>query len=118
MAKTQSSYDADQLAAHLRESQEKLAGGTEGATQQVMSGFAEAYRAWLEAVSAKPETMLDLQGRYMQEQMRLWMESMRLLRARERDPLDPRDPRHRLGEHDLRGGRGPDPRPAQAHRDS
>ena len=41
-----------------------------------MAGFAEAYRAWLEAMSAKPETMLDLQGRYMQEQMRLWMSSM------------------------------------------
>src|SRR5881394_2662808 len=44
-------------------------------TQQVMAGFADAYRAWIEAVSAKPETMLDLQGRYMQEQMRLWMNS-------------------------------------------
>ncbi len=27
-------------------------------------------------MSAKPETMLDLQGRYMQEQMRLWMQAM------------------------------------------
>jgi polyhydroxyalkanoate synthase len=44
-----------------------------GAGEQVMSGFADAYRAWLESMSAKPETMLDLQGRYMQEQMRLWM---------------------------------------------
>src|SRR5436190_8681376 len=44
-------------------------------TQQVMAGFADAYRAWIEAVSAKPETMLDLQGRYMQEQMKLWMKS-------------------------------------------
>ncbi|HEX7605646.1 MAG TPA: class I poly(R)-hydroxyalkanoic acid synthase, partial [Usitatibacter sp.] len=26
--------------------------------------------------SAKPETMMDLQGRYMQEQMRLWMKTM------------------------------------------
>ena len=50
--------------------------GGEGASQQVMSGFAEAYRAWLEALSAKPETMMELQGRYMQEQMRLWMEAM------------------------------------------
>ena len=50
--------------------------GGEGPSQQVMSGFAEAYRAWLEAMSAKPETMLDLQGRYMQEQMRLWMKAM------------------------------------------
>jgi polyhydroxyalkanoate synthase len=48
----------------------------EGATQQVMAGFAEAYRAWLEAMSAKPETMLDLQGRYMQQQMGLWMKAL------------------------------------------
>ncbi len=79
MAKTRSPLDNDELASRLRESQEKISKslGGEGATQQVMSGFAEAYRAWLEAVSAKPEVMLDLQGRYMQEQMRLWMESMR-----------------------------------------
>src|SRR6185436_18242922 len=70
--------DTDRLAAQLRESQEKMAQsmGGEGATQQVMSGFAAAYRAWLEALSAKPQTMLDLQGRYMQEQMRLWMGAM------------------------------------------
>src|SRR5207244_563627 len=54
--------------------QESLTG--EGTAQQVMSGFAEAYRAWLEAMSAKPETMLDLQSRYMQEQLRLWMKAM------------------------------------------
>ena len=78
MAKTTSPLDTEQLAAHLRESQEKLSQslGGEGASQQVMAGFADAYRAWLEAMSAKPQTMLDLQGRYMQEQMRLWMASM------------------------------------------
>ncbi|NJD89138.1 MAG: class I poly(R)-hydroxyalkanoic acid synthase [Betaproteobacteria bacterium] len=38
-----------------------------------MAGFSEAYRAWLESVSAKPQTLLDLQGKYMQEQMNLWM---------------------------------------------
>src|SRR5258706_298640 len=70
--------NADRIAAQLRQAHEKLAGsmGGEGASRQVMSGFAEAYRAWLEAMSAKPETMMDLQGRYMQEQMRLWMNSM------------------------------------------
>src|SRR5260221_10603922 len=70
--------NADKIAAQLRQAHEKLAGsmGGEGASQQVMAGFAEAYRAWLEAMSAKPETMLDLQGRYMQEQMRLWMQAM------------------------------------------
>ena len=70
--------NADKFAQQLREAHEKFAGSAtgEGASQQVMAGFAEAYRAWLEAMSAKPETMLDLQGRYMQEQMRLWMSSM------------------------------------------
>jgi polyhydroxyalkanoate synthase subunit PhaC len=70
--------EADAFAAQLREAHDKFAEsmGGEGPSQQVMSGFAEAYRAWLDAMSAKPETMLDLQGRYMQEQMRLWMKSM------------------------------------------
>src|SRR5882672_5230715 len=70
--------NADKIAAQLRQAHEKLTGsmGGEGASKQVMAGFAEAYRAWLEAMSSKPETMLDLQGRYMQEQMRLWMSSM------------------------------------------
>src|SRR5215212_11608739 len=69
--------NADVFAAQLRAAQGKFAESLsgEGASQQVMSGFADAYRAWLEALSAKPETMLDLQGRYMQEQMRLWMKS-------------------------------------------
>jgi polyhydroxyalkanoate synthase len=40
---------------------------------EVVSGFAQAYRAWLESMAAKPETLLNLQGRYMQEQMNLWM---------------------------------------------
>jgi polyhydroxyalkanoate synthase len=71
--------DTDNLAAKLRESQEKLSESMSGesATQQVMSGFADAYRAWLEAMSAKPQTMMDLQAKYMQEQMKLWMSSMR-----------------------------------------
>src|SRR5688572_11609263 len=70
--------DTDQLAARMRQSQDKLSESIsgEGATQQVMSGFAEAYRAWLEALSAKPQTMMDLQSSYMQEQMKLWMASM------------------------------------------
>src|SRR6185369_10071017 len=73
MPKTAHASETEQLAAHLRQIHgafHETAG--EGATQQVMSGFADAYRAWLEAVSAKPQTMLDLQGRYMQEQMKLW----------------------------------------------
>ena len=79
MAKARPPRDTDQIAARLREAEEKLAeppSRGEGAGQHVMSGFADAYRAWLEAMSAKPEALLDLQGRYMQEQMRLWMGSM------------------------------------------
>ncbi|HEX7403681.1 MAG TPA: alpha/beta fold hydrolase, partial [Usitatibacter sp.] len=70
--------DADAFATQLREAHDKFSEsmGGEGPSQQVMSGFAEAYRAWLEAMSAKPETMMDLQGRYMQEQLRLWMKTM------------------------------------------
>lgn len=68
----------DELAARVRQSHEKLSEmvSGEGATQQVMSGFAEAYRAWLEALSAKPQTIMDLQSSYMQEQMKLWMGSL------------------------------------------
>jgi polyhydroxyalkanoate synthase len=65
---------AQQLAAAHTKFSDAMTG--EGASQQVMSGFAEAYRAWLEALSAKPEKMMDLQGRYMQEQMKLWMKSI------------------------------------------
>ena len=70
--------NADVFAQKLAAAHTKFAEsmGGEGASQQLMSGFAEAYRAWLEALSAKPETMLDLQGRYMQEQMALWMKSI------------------------------------------
>ena len=70
--------NADRFAQQLGAANAKLAEamGSEGASSQVMSGFAQAYRAWLEALSAKPETMLDLQGKYMQEQMRLWMNAM------------------------------------------
>src|ERR1700681_4685020 len=70
--------NADRFAEQLREAHDKFSASMsgEGPSQQVMSGFADAYRAWLEAMSAKPETMLDLQGRYMQEQLRLWMKTM------------------------------------------
>jgi polyhydroxyalkanoate synthase len=70
--------DTDRLAAQLRESHEKFSQPFtgEGASQQVMSGFADAYRAWLEALSAEPQKMVDLQARYMQEQMHLWMHAM------------------------------------------
>ena len=77
MSSPGSAPNADELAARLRESNEKItrALGGGGATQQVMAGFAEVYRAWLESMAAKPETMLDLQNRYMQEQFRLWAQA-------------------------------------------
>jgi polyhydroxyalkanoate synthase subunit PhaC len=66
--------NADELAERLRASHEKITStlAGEGATPQVMAGFADAYRAWLESLSAKPEAMLDLQNRYMQEQFKVW----------------------------------------------
>jgi polyhydroxyalkanoate synthase len=77
MAKPVPPTNADELAARLKLSHEKLAESMQGGhTEQVMAGFADAYRAWLESMSAKPETMLDLQSRYMQEQMHLWMSAM------------------------------------------
>jgi len=70
--------DTDELAQRLRESHAKIAEtlAGEGATPQVMAGFAEAYRAWIESLSAKPEAMLDLQNRYMQEQFRVWANAL------------------------------------------
>ncbi len=78
MARPQAPTDADRLAQALRQAHDKMAASLspEATTRHVMSGFAEAYRAWLEAMAAKPETMLDLQSRYMQEQMRLWMQAL------------------------------------------
>jgi polyhydroxyalkanoate synthase subunit PhaC len=70
--------NADVFAQQLAAAHGKFADAMngEGASQQVMSGFAEAYRAWLEALAAKPEKMMDLQSQYMQEQMRLWMKAV------------------------------------------
>src|SRR3989440_1876844 len=82
---------AQQLAAASSTFAEAMGG--EGASRQVMSGFAEAYRAWLEALSAKPETMLDLQGRYMQEQMGLWMKAMQPEDATAQDKPEAADKR-------------------------
>jgi polyhydroxyalkanoate synthase len=83
------SQEAERLAELVRESHGKFEGalgGGRGAGQQVMQGFAEAYRAWLESLSAKPETLMDLQGRYMQEQMRLWMGAFQ---GSEPEPAEP-----------------------------
>jgi polyhydroxyalkanoate synthase len=78
MAKTtHPGFDPQQLAEHLRQIHGAFpAGMPEGATQQVMTGFADAYRAWLEAISSRPELMADLQNRYIQEQARIWMQAM------------------------------------------
>ena len=78
----------ERLAAHLRASSDGIAEAMqpEGATPQVMAGFSEAYRAWLESLSAKPETLLDLQNRYMQEQFRLWAHALQP--AREEEPVE------------------------------
>ncbi|HET7548184.1 MAG TPA: class I poly(R)-hydroxyalkanoic acid synthase [Usitatibacter sp.] len=68
----------ERLAARLRASHERFASAlqSEGATPQVMAGFAEAYRAWLEALCAKPETLVALQKRYMEEQFQLWARAL------------------------------------------
>jgi poly[(R)-3-hydroxyalkanoate] polymerase subunit PhaC len=79
MARNAPPPNPEELAQRLRASGERIAAGMAGeggASQQVMSGFADAYRAWLESMAAKPETMLDLQSRYMQEQLNLWVEAM------------------------------------------
>jgi polyhydroxyalkanoate synthase len=68
----------DRLAEELRESNRRFVSALEGeaATPQVMAGFAEAYRAWLESLSARPEILAELQNRYMQEQFRLWANAL------------------------------------------
>src|SRR5260221_14647800 len=70
--------DAEKFTQQLREAQEKFAGamGGEGPSQQVMAGFAEAYRAGVEAMAAQPGRMLDPQGGHIQEPKRLWMQAM------------------------------------------
>jgi polyhydroxyalkanoate synthase len=93
MPKPTASLDTERLAARMRQQHETLSKtiNPEGASQQVMAGFADAYRAWLEAVSSKPEAIMDLQGRYMQEQLRLWMEAMQPHEAAEAQaPADKR----------------------------
>ena len=78
MAKRSASPSPDDLAAQMRAQEEAVTRAVQGggAQQQVMAGFAEAYRAWMEAMSANPEALVDLQARYMQEQLRLWSEAM------------------------------------------
>ena len=93
MAKRSASPKTDDLAAQMRAQEEAvtraLQGG--GAQQQVMAGFADAYRAWMEAMSANPEALVELQSRYMQEQLRLWSEAMQGAPAD--DPAAPTDKR-------------------------
>ncbi len=86
MPKNGSPPNAEALAQRLQATQEKIAAtlAGEGATPQVMAGFAEAYRAWIE--SLRPETLARLQNDYMQEQMRLWSEAGRTPAA-EAEPI-------------------------------
>ena len=55
MAKHSESLDTDQLAARMRQQHETISKTirSEGASQQVMAGFADAYRAWLEATTGE-----------------------------------------------------------------
>jgi len=77
MPQAQDRPDPEAVAQALRLAQAKMSATLkgDGISQQVLSGFAEAYRAWIDSLSAKPETLLDLQGRYMKEQLGLWMKS-------------------------------------------
>ncbi|QJR15486.1 class I poly(R)-hydroxyalkanoic acid synthase [Usitatibacter palustris] len=77
--RTPPTVDPEQLGDLIRQSQEKMAQPPlpeQSTTQQVMAGFAGAYKAWLDALSAHPDKMVDLQSRYMQEQMNLWANAM------------------------------------------
>src|SRR3954466_292926 len=100
MPKRDEAPDLESLAARMRQQHDAMnhAMPGEGAQQQVMAGFAEAYRAWLEAMTSKPEALVDLQGRYMQEQLRLWSEAMQ--GAPEKDPEARTDKRFNAPEWD------------------
>src|SRR5271154_4771846 len=76
--KTASAHNTEHLAEEFRHANDKFTESVmgEGAAQMVMEGFAGAYREWLEAMSSKPEALVDLQSRYMQEQVNLWMNAM------------------------------------------
>ena len=78
MPKQAPSPDADGLAQRLRETHAKIAAslGAEGAAPQVMEGFAQAYRAWIEAMAQDPDALAALQERYMREQVEAWMRAL------------------------------------------
>ena len=77
MTNTASSPVLDRFSSLLKKTQLRIASpkSSNDPSQMVMTGFAEAYRTWLESLSTKPETMIELQGRYMQGQMNLWMQA-------------------------------------------
>jgi len=69
----------DDLESRLNAAHEELARSMKAqgsASAPVMEGFAEAYRAWMQSLSARPEALAELQARYMQEQMALWMHTL------------------------------------------
>ena len=68
---------AERIAGLIKKSHEKMAASmhADSPTHHVMSGFSDAYRAWIDSVSANPQSLMDLQGKYMQAQMDLWMQA-------------------------------------------
>ena len=77
MSKPANSPVLDRFSALLKKTQLRIASPEPSAdpAQQVMSGFADAYRSWFESLVAKPDTVMELQGRYFQDQMNVWMQA-------------------------------------------
>ena len=77
MPKSATSPVLDRFTTLLKKTQLRIASPEPSVdpAQQVMSGFAEAYRSWFESLVTKPDTLMELQGRYAQDQMNLWMQA-------------------------------------------
>jgi polyhydroxyalkanoate synthase subunit PhaC len=69
--------EAERLAHALRTAQDRMSESLapDNAAQLVLSGFADACRAWFEALARQPQTLMDLQGRYFQDQVRIWSQA-------------------------------------------
>ena len=83
MPKAATSPVLDRFSALLKKTQLRIASPEPSGdpAQQVMSGFAEAWRSWLESLATKPETLMELQARYLQDQTNLWMQAFQPLAA-------------------------------------
>jgi polyhydroxyalkanoate synthase len=82
----------DDLEKRLRSAHDQLARSMKAgasATAPVLEGFAEAYRAWVQSLSSNPEALAELQARYMQDQMDLWLHTLQATdgEARPREPV-------------------------------